>query len=160
MRKTMIAAMIGLTAATPAQAERFAITCTGNLVMLVTMNGQTNEVARRTEDNIVYVIDTDARTISAYGPVAIIDRETRTIRDEWGELDKICSPQMRCSGDFSTDRVRRNGVLDKMGSVIGESFDLDRRNGTLVRSNRVSDSNVTTATTRSGKCVSAAIPTV
>lgn len=119
MTRALVALALGLAMAAPAQAARFAISCSGqNIPELSGAPGKTPAPPTPIED-VVYVIDEEAQTVERFIP------PPRAM------LDKVCGiAGMECSFVFSADRVTvRGSKTDSDGSVDSVSFDWDRTTG-------------------------------
>lgn len=154
MRTAILALMIGLTAATPAQAERFALSCTGKIGMTIA-TPERGYVMEPTQATFVYVIDTDAQTV-------------HVLASDKPKLDEVCTDEkVECTRRFTADRITLAGdstnsegspPVTRRGVV---AFDLNRGNGRLETSLELSVSDGSRIrATRSLRCKPTDLPAI
>lgn len=123
-----IAASLALASliATPAHAERFAISCSGTSTNTIRMAGRPDSTSTSKARNVIFVIDEEGRTVERLS----FDKT---------KFDEVCPPELNCSRDFSPARIRVAG--ERSRTSTGEagsmevrrvvSFDWDRQTNTL-----------------------------
>lgn len=110
---TVAALAIGLIAATPASAERFAIACKGQRNTILDLN-----LVSSHSMNTTYIIDDEARTVDRY-------------MGRGRPLAPACSLGVACKAEFSAARIVVNGATGTEANGRTDSFDWDRTTGEL-----------------------------
>lgn len=121
MRRTVPLLMLALIAATPAHAQRYAISCNGKSYSGVQRIDQPRARGSSPVDlkNIVYVIDEGPQSVHRY-----IERQ-KLFDDECGLKG------MTCTRSFSADRVTLHGAALDDQSRTTTTFDWDRKTNRL-----------------------------
>lgn len=146
MRRLILGTMMALVAASPAHAERFAMSCSGTNVTEMTRDGQTTSQPPTALNNVVYVVDTDAQTVHRYIPGQNL-------------LDKVCSAQgMVCTTSFTPASISIEGVRQEESRRAITSFAYDRKANTLETRLAVIGPNMSIGNRWSLKCVPTEIP--
>jgi hypothetical protein len=147
MRNAILALALVAIAASPAHAERFAISCSGKDVSEF-RNAQGQAMTSRALDirDIVYVIDEERQTVERFVAAQ-------------GKLDDVCGlPGLTCNRSFSAARVTLSGETTQgYRTVIG--FDWDRQANRVETTFDMFGANGAGMVSRwSLKCEPAAIP--
>jgi len=145
MRSAILGLMLVSAAATPAQAERFAISCKGKTQ--VGIGPAAGPLAGgEIDDKLIFVIDEDAKTVGSY------DKKKRTLDDQ-------CMAIVTCERSFSAERITIRANHSKDGSTTNLWFDWDRGTGKLDTGFEFHLTNGNVMVSRSTmKCVPAPMP--
>lgn len=154
MRTATLALMIGATAAAPAQAERFALSCTGPIGMTIA-TPERSFVSTPARATYVYVIDTEAQTV-------------HVLASDKPELNEVCTDEkVECTRRFTADSITLTGdsTVDEGSPPVAHrrviAFSLNRGQGRLEFSFELSSADGTSIrATRSLRCKPTKLPAI